>query len=118
MNKLIFLSGLLTALLFIGTVHGGPNEEISELEQQMLQAMMQDMETIDEEDNEIASVEGASAVIGIIKKYGCTLAKLYCAFQDRTIAKKQGWIRFRAIKDAILGVATKDNFCKAVKLAC
>ncbi len=43
MNKLIFLTGLLTALLFIGTAHGGPyNRKASELEQQILQAMIQD----------------------------------------------------------------------------
>ncbi len=61
MNKLIFLTGLLTALLFISTAHGGPYEETSELEQQILQAMMQDstgaMETLDEEDNEMADEE-------------------------------------------------------------
>ncbi len=41
-------------------MHGGPYEEISELEQQILQVLMQDsdalMETVDEEDNEMASV--------------------------------------------------------------
>ncbi len=75
MNKLIFLTGLLTALLFIGTVHGGPYNE----------------ETIDEEDNEMASVEQA-AVWAVVKKVGCVKARIYCSLQDIMMAKQQGWI--------------------------
>ncbi len=151
MNKLIFLSGLLTALLFIGTAHGGQYEETSELEQQILQAMMQDsddlMETVDEEDNEMAdeednemaNAEQAAIVVTLIKKMGCVAAKRYCGLQDIMMAKQQGWrirsafrkvkdaarkvIRkvgdfFRKVGDAVKRVATKGNFCKAVKLIC
>ncbi len=102
---------------------------MSEVEQQILQAMMQDsdalMETVDEDDNEMASVEQAAIVIAVVKKFGCTLSGLFCKLQDRQdmmMAKKQGWIRvpdiFGALKKAILGVATKENFCKAVKFVC
>ncbi len=111
MNKLIFLTGLLTALLFIGTAHGGPYNE----------------ETIDEEDNEMASVEQAAIVVALVKKLGCVAAKKYCGLQDIMMAKKQGWIRsvvrkvgnfFRKVRDAIKGIVTKGNFCKAVGIAC
>ncbi len=62
MNKLICLTGLLTALLFIGTAHGGPYyKKTSELEQQV-RDLMQDsdvvMETFDEED-EMADIQVA-----------------------------------------------------------
>ncbi len=126
MNKLIFLTGLLTALLFIGTAHGGPyNEETSELEQQIIQAMMKDstgaMETFDEEDNEMADEEDnemanemadveynemaeeqvSPIVIAAVRAAGCAAAKAYCANQAIMMddgAKIQGWRRaFRKV---------------------
>ncbi len=139
MNKLIFLTGLLTALLFIGTAHGGQYKETSELEQQILQAMMQDsdalMETIDEEDKEMAdeedkemaNVEQEGIAIGLVKKVGCVAAKRYCGLQDTMMAKKQGWIRriirtigkvFRTVGDVIKNIVTKKTFCAAIKFAC
>ncbi len=58
MNKLIFLTGLLAALLFIGTAHGRP---YNEQEQQLNQALIQDsdalMDTFDEEGNEMADLQ-------------------------------------------------------------
>ncbi len=62
MNKLIFLTGLLTALLSIGTANRKPyyREEMSELEQQLVRALMQDsdvvMETFDEQNMQVARI--------------------------------------------------------------
>ncbi len=79
MNKLVFLTGILTALLFIGTAHGRQfDEEALELEE--LQALMQDsnavMETVDED--EIAEAQfaySASYIVGIL---GCPRAEELC----------------------------------------
>ncbi len=124
------MTGLLTALLFIGTSHG---EEVSELEEQLVRALMQDsealMETFEEEDNEIAEEQKFPAiVIKAVKTLGCTGAKAYCNSQAIMMdnrANTQGWIRsirfrdiFNKAKSLITGLVTKDNFCAATNSIC
>ncbi len=133
MNKLIFLTGLLTALLFIGTAHGEPYEETSELEQQILQAMRQDsdalMETIDEEDNEMASVEQSANVVTIVRKVGCATGKRFCHFEPNSPRFPLSIVARRETQDVIRTIAnvigsggkidfTMDDLCKAIKMRC
>ncbi len=143
MNKLVFLTGLLTALLFVGTVHGGPyyNGQTSDLEQllqglvdleELQAAQIQDsnamMEIVDEEnDNEM--VDEQQAVVGavagaLIKKMGCAAAKHYCASQANAIslvsANTQGFFKLLKKLGSFVknSVFTKKNFCKAAKFPC
>ncbi len=131
MNKLIFLTSLLTAFLFIGTAHGGPyNRKASELaEQQILQAMMQDstgvMETFDEEGNEMADEQISAS--DIFKALGCAGAKYICSKQalmmdDR--AKTQQWfvgagsIIVEAFQAILSSPAIKKGFCSTADRIC
>ncbi len=104
MNKIVFLTGLLTALLFIGTTHGGPfNRQASDPEhlralahrqlEQLQAALIQDqnaqvMETIDDKGNEMADAQidllnfvppfTAGSTIYLVSKIGCRAAHDYC----------------------------------------
>ncbi len=90
MNKVTFLTGLLTALLFIGTAHGRQfDRQAFELEE--LKALMQnsnaEMETVDE--NEIA--KALIQTKAEIMKVGCPAAQRYCLLERTAIT--QGWIQ-------------------------
>ncbi len=139
MNKLVFLTGLLTALLFMGTVHGGPfNGQTSDLEQllrglvdleELQAAQIQDsnamMETVDEEDNEMVNVMGhkAAAVAKVLQKMGCAAAKHYCESQANAISlvsvNTQAYKILHKLTSFVKNsVLTKKNFCKVVRQAC
>ncbi len=109
-HKLVFLTGLLTALLFIGTAHGRQFDEQA-LELEELQALMEDsnavMETGDED--EIAE---AQSVIDVLKKVGCAAAKIIC--KSQTLMDNRATTQ--DIKDFI--AKSKAKFCAATTLLC
>ncbi len=110
MNKLVFLTGLLTALLFISTAHGRQfDEQAFEFEE--LQALMQE-----DEDAE------AQSLINTIKTAICGVANAYCghkSFMDNTAIIQ---LNIKDILEKLKGLAgkygTKENLCILVKAIC
>ncbi len=127
MNKLIFLTGLITALLFIGTAHGRQfDRQAFELDE--LQALMQDSNAVmeieyeDEDEDEIAKAQFLKVVLSAVKTVGCIAAKAYCKYEsimDNT-AIKQGKVRdfVGKVKRVLSKYVTKKNFCAATKFLC
>ncbi len=108
MNKLVFLTGLLTVLLFIGTTHGGQfNQQASELKQ--LRALIDQEQLQGQIQESNAEMETISNSFRFISKYGCRLSLAYCRFSvmDNTANAEDIGSKF-----------SKKTFCSTVRYVC
>ncbi len=122
MNKVIFLTGLLTALLFIGTAHGRQFDgQAIELEELLMQNSNAEMETVDENEIAKALIQIAPTVDynRRVKLVGCVVAKLFCK-THAVIIQTQRWTSVRRQYDHGPYVITgsKKEFCDATKIIC